>query len=120
MVNLLEKPTEGPLLKSQKDGNDKTKEEKESIIELIDIQDIVPKSGNSTFLCISRSLIYMANKDAALVSFLESTIGLKKEDFSNDISLQLKLRTILCKYWCEFVYYDEDLCQMRIKSDYAK
>lgn len=105
-------------LKSVQKTNNHASNMSNGNIEVIDIQDIVPQNGNALFLCISRSIIYMAHRDPILMQGLEYLLNLRKEDFSNDVKLQALIRGRLCELWCENVTYDDQIKSLRMTNEY--
>ena len=91
-------------------------------IELVDIEDIIPSyGGNSLFLCLSRFIIYMSDKNPTFSDALELCCGISKSDMKCDIQLQAILRRYLCEYWCDnCVIYDQNKNILTLSEEYSK
>ena len=97
-----------------------SKEERSSY-ELIEVEDVVPKGANSLFLCVARTLIYLAYKNPPLVDVLNRRFGITADLLMSDIGLQYHIRTKLCQYFLKNgVYFDESEAVFKLKYRFIK
>ena len=90
-------------------------------IELIDIEDIVPKGGNSLFLSCARAILYMSNKNPFFINALASCCNIDLRVVRSDIELQTLLRQRLCEYLCfNGIVWDKTKGQFYLRDEYAK
>lgn len=97
--------------------------QKENIqdIELIDIEDIVPPSGNSMFLSIARTVLYLSNKNPTFLNALKSCCDIDINHNKSDIDLQSVLRAKLCDYFCtNGIVYDKERNYFHLRDEYSK
>lgn len=101
--------------------NNDTSEDNIQDIELIDIEDIVPKGGNSLFLSCARAILYMSNKNPMFISALQSCCKIDLRVVRTDIDLQSLLRQRLCEYFCSNgIVCDKTKGEFYLRDEYAK
>ena len=101
----------------------KVVEDSENIqdIELIDIEDIVPKGGNSLFLSCARAILYMSNKNPIFINALKNCCNIDLRVVKTDIELQILLRQRLCEYFCfNGIVCDKAKGEFYLREEYAK
>lgn len=85
--------------------------------ELIEVEDIVPVGANSFFLCVARTLIYLAYKYPSLVEALKSRIGVDCEMLKSDMALQFHIRVKLCQHFLKTgVFFSHDEGAFKLKQ----